>query len=196
VKPSEKDSTPTVRRCEWAEGEPLIVEYHDTEWGIPEHDDRKLFEFLVLEGAQAGLSWLTVLKKRENYRKAFGNFDPKRVARYDSRKVRALLEDDGIIRNRLKIAAAIQNAKAVLAVQKEFGSFDAYIWRFVSGQPIKSRWRNLKEIPAKTAGSDMMSQALRERGFTFVGSTICYAYMQAIGMVNDHLIYCFRRDAA
>ena len=191
MKPSEKDSTPTVRRCEWAEGEPLIVEYHDTEWGIPEHDDRKLFEFLVLEGAQAGLSWLTVLKKRENYRKALGNFDPKRVARYDSRKVRALLEDDGIIRNRLKIAAAIQNAKAVLAVQKEFGSFDAYIWRFMSGQPIKSRWRNLKEIPAKTAGSGMMSQALRERGFTFVGSTICYAYMQAIGMVNDHVATCW-----
>ena len=184
-----------MRRCEWAEGDPLIVEYHDTEWGIPEHDDRKLFEFLVLEGAQAGLSWLTVLKKREHYRKAFGNFDPKRVARYDSRKVRALLEDDGIIRNRLKIAAAIQNAKAVLAVQKEFGSFDAYIWRFVSGQPIKSRWRNLKEIPARTARSDMMSEALRERGFTFVGSTICYAYMQAVGIVNDHLIHCFRRDA-
>ena len=184
-----------MRRCEWAEGDPLIVEYHDTEWGIPEHDDRKLFEFLVLEGAQAGLSWLTVLKKRENYRKALGNFDPKRVARYDSRKVRALLEDDGIIRNRLKIAAAIQNAKAVLAVQKEFGSFDAYIWRFVRGQPIKNRWRNLKEIPARTAGSDMMSQALMERSFTFVGSTICYAYMQAVGIVNDHLIHCFRRDA-
>jgi DNA-3-methyladenine glycosylase I len=186
-------SVPSRRRCEWASGDPTLVRYHDTEWGIPEHDDRRLFEFLVLEGAQAGLSWLTVLRKRERYRKAFDGFDPQRVARYDSRRVRALLADDGIIRNRLKVAAAINNAKATLTVQKEFGSFDAYVWRFVGGRPIKNRWRNLGQIPARTTTSDAMSRDLRTRGFTFVGSTICYAYMQAVGMVDDHVTSCFRR---
>lgn len=195
MKQSEKDSAPPKRRCEWAADDPVIVEYHDTEWGIPEHDDRKLFEFLVLEGAQAGLSWLTVLKKRENYREAFDNFNPERVARYDSRKARALLADHGIIRNRLKIGAAIQNAKAFLAVQIEFGSFDSYVWRFVGGQPIRNRWRTLKQVPARTKESDEMSQTLKKRDFQFVGSTICYAFMQAVGMVNDHVMYCFRHDA-
>ncbi len=195
MKQSEKGSAPPKRRCEWAAGDPVIVEYHDTEWGIPEHDDRKLFEFLVLEGAQAGLSWLTVLKKRENYQEAFDNFNPERVARYDSRKARALLADHGIIRNRLKIGAAIQNAKAFLAVQIEFGSFDSYVWRFVGGQPIRNRWRTLKQIPARTKESDEMSQTLKKRDFQFVGSTICYAFMQAVGMVNDHVMYCFRYDA-
>ena len=182
-------------RCKWATGDPLILEYHDNEWGIPEHDDRRLFEFLVLEGAQAGLSWLTVLKKRENYRKSFDNFDPGKVARYDSRKVRALLADEGIIRNRLKVAGAIQNAKAFQALQQEFGSFDAYVWRFVGGEPITNGWRSLRELPATTTESDTMSQALRKRDFKFVGSTICYAYMQAVGMVDDHVVSCFRRDA-
>ncbi len=195
MKQSHKGAVSPVRRCAWAAGDPVIVDYHDAEWGIPEHDDRKLFEFLVLEGAQAGLSWLTVLKKRENYRRAFDNFDPEAVARYDSRKVRALLADDGIIRNELKIAAAIQDAKAFLAVQKEFGSFDAYIWQFVGGQPTKNRWRNLEQLPARTPESDRMSQALRKRHFKFVGSTICYAYMQAVGMVNDHVISCFQHNA-
>ncbi len=191
----DRDSGPSRRRCEWAEGDPVIVEYHDTEWGIPEHDDRRLFEFLVLEGAQAGLSWLTVLKKRDNYRRAFDNFDPERVARYTSRKVRTLLTDDSIIRNRLKVSATILNAKAFLTVQEEFGSFDAYVWRFVGGQPIQNRWRTLGQVPARTKESDAMSQALLKRNFKFVGSTICYAYMQAVGMVNDHVVYCFRRDA-
>ncbi len=195
MKGSGRDSLHSERRCEWATDDPLVVEYHDKEWGIPEHNDRRLFEFLVLEGAQAGLSWLTVLKKRENYRKAFDKFDPERVARYDSRKVRALLADGGIIRNRLKIAAAIQNAGAFLAVQKEFGTFDAYVWRFVGGQPIRNRWRTLKQIPARTKESDEMSQTLKKRDFQFVGSTICYAFMQAVGMVNDHVMYCFRHDA-
>lgn len=194
MKQFERDSVPSERRCEWAAGDPVIVEYHDTEWGIPEHDDLRLFEFLVLEGAQAGVSWLTVLKKRENYRKAFDKFDPNKVARYDSRKVRALLTDNGIIRNRLKISAAVQNARAFLAVQKEFGSFDAFVWRFVGGQPKKNRWRNLKELPARTTESEMMSLALKDREFRFVGSTICYAYMQAVGMVNDHVTSCFRYD--
>src|SRR3970040_1195380 len=173
-------------RCEWATGDPLIVEYHDKEWGIPEHNDRRLFEFLILEGAQAGLSWLTVLKKRENYRAAFDRFDPEKVARYNSRRVRALLTDAGIIRNQLKIVATIQNEKAFLAVQKEFGSFDAFVWRFVGGQPIKNRWRNLKQLPANTTVSEMMSRALRKREFKLVRSTICYEYMQAGGRVNDH----------
>ncbi len=195
MKRSGRDSLHSERRCEWATDDPLVVEYHDKEWGIPEHNDRRLFEFLVLEGAQAGLSWLTVLKKRENYRKAFDKFDPERVARYDSRKVRALLADGGIIRNRLKIAAAIKNAGAFLAVQKEFGTFDAYVWRFVGGQPIRNRWRTLKQIPARTKESNEMSQTLKKRDFQFVGSTTCYAFMQAIGMVNDHVMYCFRHDA-
>jgi len=182
-------------RCEWAESVPILTKYHDEEWGIPQHDDRVLFEFLVLEGAQAGLSWLTILNKRANYRKAFDRFDPIRVARYDSRKVKALLADEGIVRNRLKIEAAIKNASAVVAIQEQFGSFDAYVWQFVRGQPIRNRWRTLSQIPARTVESDAMSRTLKERGFTFVGSTICYAYMQAVGLVNDHVISCFRHDA-
>jgi DNA-3-methyladenine glycosylase I len=179
-------------RCAWANSDPIYVAYHDTEWGVPEHDDRTLFEFLVLEGAQAGLSWLTVLKKRENYRKAFDNFDVKKVARYGEKKIQELLSDSGIIRNRLKIEAAINNAKAFLAVQKEFGSFDAYIWQFVGGKPKQNIWKTLKEIPARTAESDALSKDLITRGFKFVGSTICYAHMQATGVVNDHLVDCFR----
>ena len=182
-----------VKRCEWALSDPALLAYHDAEWGIPEHDDRKLFEFLVLEGAQAGLSWLTVLKKRENYRRAFDRFDPSRVARYDSRKVKALLADEGIIRNRLKIDAAISNAVAFLSIQKEFGTFDEYVWRFVGGKPKMNRWKALRQIPARTRESDSMSSALKDRSFKFVGTTICYAYMQAVGMVNDHVVSCFRR---
>lgn len=181
-------------RCQWTGTDPLYVAYHDTEWGVPVHDDRLLFEFLVLEGAQAGLSWATILRKRENYRRAFDNFDPRVVAGYDEKKVAALLTDAGIVRNRLKIAAAIHNAKAFLAIQKEFGSFDAYVWRFVEGKPIKNAWRTVQEIPAKTAESDVLSKDLIKRGFKFVGSTICYAHMQATGMVNDHVMACFRYD--
>ena len=180
-------------RCEWCGNEPIYVEYHDTEWGMPVHDDRKLFEMLILEGAQAGLNWLTILKKRENYRKAFSNFDAKKIAKYDKAKVAKLLADSGIVRNRLKIAATIQNARAFLAVQKEFGSFDRYIWQFVGGQPKINKWKRLKEIPPKTAESDAMSKDLKKRGFSFVGSTICYAFMQAVGMVNDHVVTCFRK---
>ncbi|MCC7354589.1 MAG: DNA-3-methyladenine glycosylase I [Anaerolineae bacterium] len=184
----------TPMRCQWTGTDPLYVAYHDTEWGVPVHDDRLLFEFLVLEGAQAGLSWATILRKRENYRRAFDNFDPRVVAGYDEKKVAALLTDAGIVRNRLKIAAAIHNAKAFLAIQKEFGSFDAYVWRFVEGKPIKNAWRTVQEIPAKTAESDVLSKDLIKRGFKFVGSTICYAHMQATGMVNDHVMACFRYD--
>jgi DNA-3-methyladenine glycosylase I len=179
-------------RCPWGGTDPLYVAYHDKEWGDPLHDDRKLFELLILEGAQAGLSWLTILRKRENYRKAFNRFDPRKIARYDSRKVRQLLSDPGIVRNRLKIAATIENAKAFLVTQKECGTFDAYIWQFVGGTPKVNRWKSLKQIPASTAESDAMSKDLKKRGFTFVGSTICYAFMQATGMVNDHLVGCFR----
>jgi len=168
------------------------VAYHDHEWGVPLHDDRALFEFLVLEGAQAGLSWATILKKRENYRKAFDHFDAARVARYDARKVARLLADPGIVRNRLKIAAAIQNARVFLAVQEPFGSFDRYIWQFGGGRPKQNVWRAMKEVPATTPESDAMSRDLLRRGFKFVGSTICYAFMQATGMVNDHLVGCFR----
>ena len=178
-------------RCGWAK-RPLDIQYHDQEWGVPQHDDRILFEFLILEGAQAGLSWSTILDKRQNYRRAFDNFDARKVARYDARKVANLLADPGIVRNRLKIAAAIRNAEAFLAVQKEFGSFNAYIWRFVGGQPIRNARQTLKEIPARTPESDAMSKDLLRRGFKFVGPTICYALMQAVGMVNDHLISCFR----
>src|SRR5205823_5906286 len=177
-------------RCAWATGEQSI-RYHDEEWGVPVHDDRRLFEFLILEGAQAGLSWSTILNKRENYRRAFDNFDAQKVARYDARKIRRLLADAGIVRNRLKIRAAIQNAKAFLAVQKEFGSFDAYVWRFVGGKPIQKSRRTLKDIPARTPESDALSKDLLSRGFKFVGSTICYAFMQAVGMVNDHTVGCF-----
>ena len=182
---------PSVRRCHWASNE-LAIRYHDQEWGTPLHDDRRLFELLILEGAQAGLSWNTILQKRENFRAAFDNFDPAAVARYDRRKVRQLLANPGIIRNRLKIAAAILNAKAFLAVQKEFGSFDAYIWQFVGGKPIQNRRRWSKAVPARTRQSDAMSKDLERRGFKFVGSTICYAFMQATGMVNDHDVRCFR----
>ncbi len=169
-----------------------MIAYHDTEWGVPLHDDRALFEFLILEGAQAGLSWSTILRKRPNYRKAFDRFDAKKVARYDEEKVAALMADAGIVRNRLKIAAAIQNAQAFLDVRKEFGSFGAYIWRFVDGQPVQNRWRTSADVPAKSGVSDAMSKDLARRGFRFVGSTICYAFMQATGMVNDHLTDCFR----
>jgi DNA-3-methyladenine glycosylase I len=169
-----------------------MTRYHDEEWGVPVHDDRVLFEFLCLEGAQAGLSWETVLKKRPNYRTAFASFDPAAVARFNVRKVDALLKDPGLIRNRLKIESAVSNARALLAVQKEFGSFDAYIWRFVEGHPVVNVWQLMKQVPASTAQSDAMSKDLRKRGFNFVGSTICYAFMQAVGMVNDHLTSCFR----
>lgn len=178
-------------RCEWSGNDPLYLAYHDHEWGVPLHDDRKLFELLILEGAQAGLSWLTVLKKRENYRKAFDRFNPKKVARYNEAKIAALMKNEGIIRNRLKIEAAVQNANALLTVQKEFGSFDAYIWQFVGGRPKINRWKTLREIPAKTPESDAMSIDLRKRGFKFIGSTICYAFMQAAGMVKDHTVDCF-----
>ena|SRR2546426_6257703 len=181
-----------MRRCEWAKTE-LSIAYHDKEWGVPVHDDRALFEFLILEGAQAGLSWETILKKRASYCRAFDSFDVLAVANYNPAKVSKLLADPGIIRNRLKIAAAIQNAKAFLAVQKEFGSFDRYIWRFVDGKPKKNGFRTYKEIPARTPESNAMSEDLIRRGFKFVGSTICYAFMQAVGMVNDHTVGCFRR---
>jgi len=181
-----------IRRCDWPGSDPLYVRYHDEEWGVPLHDDRRLFEFLVLEGAQAGLSWITILRKREAYRRAFHDFDPEKVARYGARDVRRLLSDAGIVRNRQKIAAAIGNARAFLDVQNEFGSFDAWVWRFVDGRPKENRWKKIREIPASTAESDVMSRELRARGFRFVGSTICYAHMQATGMVNDHLTSCFR----
>jgi DNA-3-methyladenine glycosylase I len=184
-----------ITRCAWAGNDPLLTTYHDTEWGTPLHDDRALFEFLILEGAQAGLSWLTILRKRENFRRAFDNFDVAKIARYGPGKVAALLADPGIIRNKLKVAAAIQNAKCFLAVQQEFGCFDRYIWQFVGGQPKNNAWRTLKDIPARTAESDAMSKDLKKRGFKFVGSTICYAHMQATGMVNDHTVDCFRHNA-
>jgi DNA-3-methyladenine glycosylase I len=182
-----------IVRCSWPSNE-LSILYHDREWGTPQHDDRVLFEFLILEGAQAGLSWDTILQKRENYRAAFDGFDPKKIARYDRRKTQRLLcsKDAGIIRNRLKIASAIQNAKAFLAVQEEFGSFDRYIWQFVGGKPRVNAWRLGKKIPARTTESDAMSKDLKKRGFNFVGSTICYAFMQATGIVNDHAVECFR----
>ncbi|HEY4281870.1 MAG TPA: DNA-3-methyladenine glycosylase I [Chthoniobacterales bacterium] len=180
-----------MSRCTWATAEPNIT-YHDQEWGVPVHDDRRLFEFLILEGAQAGLSWTTILKKRENYRKAFDGFHPQKIACYGAREVRRLLRDAGIVRNRLKIAAAIGNAKTFLIVRKEFGSFDAYLWQFVGGNPIQNRWRRMADVPARTTESDSMSRDLQRRGFKFVGSTICYALMQAVGMVNDHLITCPR----
>jgi DNA-3-methyladenine glycosylase I len=181
-----------MQRCNWATNE-LAIRYHDEEWGVPLHEDQKLFELLILEGAQAGLSWDTILKKRANYRAAFDGFDPQLVARYNQRKAAKLLADPGIVRNRLKVASAIENAKQFLKVQDEFGSFDAYIWRFVDGTPIVNNFRSLKQIPPKTPESDAMSKDLKGRGFKFVGSTICYAFMQATGMVNDHLLGCFRR---
>lgn len=178
-------------RCPWPTDE-LYIRYHDEEWGVPVHDDRLLFEFLILEGAQAGLSWRTVLNKRENYRKAFDNFNAEKIARYNQAKMTALLNNEGIIRNRLKIASSIQNARAFLKVQEEFGSFDAYLWRFVEGKAIINHRKSMKEVPAQTKISDAMSKDLLKRGFKFVGSTICYANMQAVGMVNDHLVNCFR----
>lgn len=184
------NSQPT--RCAWVSDDQLYCDYHDHEWGVPVHDDRLLFEFLILEGAQAGLSWITVLRKREAYRAAFENFDPAVVARFDEQKQAALLLNPGIIRNRLKVASTISNASAFLKVQEEFGSFDAYLWRFVEGRPIRNSWRNITEVPASTAVSDTLSRDLKKRGFRFVGSTICYAFMQAVGMVNDHTTDCFR----
>ncbi len=185
------DSPP---RCSWAGGGPLMLAYHDKEWGVPVHDDRTLFELLTLEGAQAGLSWETILKKRENYRRAFDNFDAARIARYTDRDVERLLADAGIVRNRLKVAATVNNAQHFLEVREEFGSFEEYIWRFVGGKPIKNSFRALSEMPAKTEESEAMSKELRRRGFRFVGPTICYAFMQAVGMVNDHTVDCFRYD--
>ena len=181
----------TEKRCGWAKNE-LAVKYHDEEWGVPLHDDRLLFEFLILEGAQAGLSWDTILAKRENYRKAFDNFDAKKIAKYGDEKYNELLNNAGIVRNRLKIKSAIKNANAFLKIQKEFGSFDKYIWSFVGGEPIVNKFKELSDVPAKTEISDAMSKDLKKRGFNFVGSTICYAFMQATGMVNDHIVSCFR----
>jgi len=189
ARPLKKRIEPT--RCGWAKGEQYI-RYHDEEWGVPVHDDRALFEFLILEGAQAGLSWSTILNKRENYRRAFDGFDPERVARYEAKKINALLADPGIVRNKLKIAAAVANAKAFLRVQEEFGTFDAYIWHFVGGKPRINHWKSLKQVPARTPESDAMSKDLQRRGFKFVGSTICYAFMQAVGMVNDHVADCWK----
>jgi DNA-3-methyladenine glycosylase I len=186
----QQSSRPLIR-CGWARN-PLSIRYHDEEWGVPVHDDRTLFEFLVLEGAQAGLSWDTILAKRQNYRAAFDNFDVARVAGYGRQKVRVLLRDPGIVRNRLKIGSAVQNARAVLEIQREFGSFDRYLWQFVGGKPLVRRRRSVKQVPARTLESDLMSKDLRKRGFTFVGTTICYAFMQAVGLVNDHLTTCFR----
>ncbi len=182
---------PTKKRCTWASDD-LSVAYHDTEWGVPVHDDRVLFEFLILEGAQAGLSWITILKKRAAYRAAFDEFDPRKVSRYDEARIALLLANDGIVRNRLKIRAAVQNAQSFLAVEKEFGTFDQYIWQFTGGRPLQNRWKGHRQMPAKTEQSDAMSKDLAKRGFKFVGSTICYAFMQATGMVNDHLTSCFR----
>lgn len=193
----QSNPTRTIRkmektRCGWCGTDPLYVAYHDQEWGVPVHDDRLLFEFLVLEGAQAGLNWFTVLKKRENYRKAFHNFACEQVARYTDRDVARLIADPGIVRNRLKIASAIKNAQGVLAIREHYGSLDAFLWRYVDGTPIQNAWQRLEEVPAQTALSDQMSKDLKKRGFSFVGSTICYAFMQAVGMVNDHLTDCFR----
>jgi DNA-3-methyladenine glycosylase I len=180
------------KTCGWPGDDKLMIAYHDTEWGTPEHDDRKLFELLLLDTMQAGLSWRTILHKRENFRKAFDNFDPAKIARYNNRKIESLLKNPGIIRNRLKIAAAVTNAKCVLSIQKEFGSFDAYIWQFVNGKTIRNKPKTLDDIPATSPESDAMSKALKKRGFKFVGSTICYAFMQSAGLVNDHLTRCFR----
>jgi DNA-3-methyladenine glycosylase I len=184
-------SKPLVR-CDWARSE-LMIRYHDEEWGVPVHEDRTLFEFLILEGAQAGLSWETILNKRENYRAAFDEFDVRRIAGYDRRKIAQLLRNPGIVRNRLKIASAVRNAEALLRVREEFGSFDSYVWQFVNGRPRVNFWKRQHQVPPRTAQSDAMSRALKNRGFNFVGSTICYAFMQAVGMVNDHVVPCFRR---
>jgi DNA-3-methyladenine glycosylase I len=182
----------TLQRCPWPGSDPLYLAYHDNEWGVPAHDDRHLFEMLILEGAQAGLSWITILRKRERYRDVFDGFEPRRVAVYGERKKQALLRDAGIVRNRLKIGAAIDNARVFLAVQRDFGSFDRYLWEFVGGRPKVNHWAGMKQVPVRTAESDALSKDLHKRGFRFVGSTICYAYMQAVGMVNDHLVSCYR----
>jgi DNA-3-methyladenine glycosylase I len=179
-------------RCAWVGTDPLYIAYHDSEWGVPQHHDGKLFELLILEGAQAGLSWLTILRKRSNYRRAFANFNAQKIAKYDEKKIQELLANEGIVRNRLKIIATVQNAKAFLAVQKEFGSFATYIWQFTGGKPKKNAWKTLQEMPSRTAESDTMSRDLTKRGFKFVGSTICYAFMQAAGMAQDHVVDCFR----
>ena len=184
--------TLTVKRCAWALSSQQYLDYHDKEWGVPVHDDRKLFEMLILEGVQAGLSWSLILKKREGYLQAFDGFDAHKIAHYDDRKVQELLANPEIVRNRLKIQAAIQNARAFLELQSQYGSFDAFLWRFVGGQPIQNAWQTLQEIPASTRESDAMSKELKRQGFTFVGTTICYAFMQAVGMVNDHTVECFR----
>jgi DNA-3-methyladenine glycosylase I len=181
-----------MKRCTWAGSDPLYVAYHDEEWGVPAHDDRHLFEMLILEGAQAGLSWITILRKRQAYRKAFAGFDPVKVAKFDARKVESLMRDEGIVRNRLKIEAAVRNARAFLEVRREFGTFDRYIWQFTGGKPIRNARKAMKDVPATTPESDAMSRDLKKRGFKFVGSTICYAFMQATGMVNDHTVECFR----
>jgi len=183
------------KRCEWAGSSPLYIEYHDKEWGVPIHNDQKLFEAIILDTFQAGLSWFIVLKKRENFRKAFNDFDAKKIARYDEPKIQELLNDAGIIRNRLKIRACTTNAASFLEIQKEFGSFDRYIWQFTGGKTIKNKWEKMSDLPASSAESDAMSKDLKERGFKFVGTTICYAFMQAVGIVNDHLTYCHRYDA-
>lgn len=180
------------QRCDWAKGDPLLMEYHDHQWGVPVHDDRKLFEMLILEGVQAGLSWLTVLKRRDNYREAFDRFDPVKIANYDEKKIAALLQDASIIRNKLKVNAAVTNARCFLKVQEEYGTFSDYIWQFVGGKPIINHWKDRDEVPVTTPESDQMSKDLKKKGFKFVGSTICYAYMQATGMVNDHTVDCFR----
>jgi len=192
---ADKKNAVDIVRCHWASGDELTIRYHDEEWGVPVHDDRTLFEFLILEGAQAGLSWNTILNKRQNYRVAFDQFDVRRVAAYDRRKMQKLLKDPGIVRNRLKITSAVGNAKAFLRVAEEFGSFDRYIWRFVDGKPRVNSRKSPRQVPAKTAESDAMSKDLKARGFNFVGSTICYAFMQAVGVVNDHLVRCFRYEA-
>ena len=181
-----------MHRCSWAGTDPVYVDYHDREWGVPEHDERSLFEMLILDGAQAGLSWITILKKRDGYRAAFDNFDARKMARYGERKVQALLNDPGIVRNRLKVAAAIHNARMVLKLREEEGSLDRYLWRYVDGKPVINAWRSIGEIPARTQLSDTISRDLTRRGFKFVGPTICYAFMQAAGMVNDHTVDCFR----
>lgn len=184
-----------VARCPWCLGDPLYIQYHDQEWGVPLHDDQRLFELLLLEGVQAGLSWLTVLRRRAHYRRVYAGFDPQRVAAYDAARQAALLADPGIIRNRLKVAAAVTNARAFLQVQARFGSFDAFLWDYVDGLPIQNHWRELKQVPATTALSDRLSRELKRLGFRFVGSTICYAYLQSAGLVNDHLIHCHRHRA-
>lgn len=194
INQNEAGMTAKLMRCIWAGDDPLYQQYHDEEWGVPSYDDQHLFEMLILEGAQAGLSWITILKKRQNYRQAFDNFDAKKMARYSEKKIEKLLQNPGIVRNRLKVNAAVTNAKCYLSVEKEFGSFSDYIWQFVGGRPMVNKWRKHEDIPVTTAESDAMSKDLKKRGFKFVGSTICYAYMQAVGMVDDHVVGCFRHE--